>query len=200
MFISEHKRSQIEAGANPKDVLTPAELTAYNEALEAQSSEEGTENQAAAGETDAAEGLEASEETAEETTEASTAPAGESKVPMIEMSEYRKVVRESASFEQKLEAAQARLEELEADISKLNTRNAALHDVAAVAVDKLNIALRKPAKVYASSDALVAEFNSLQAEMASRFGSAQTQQSKGPGTKESSGYTNIPAAFRHLKK
>lgn len=201
MFMSEHKRAQIEAGAKPEDVLTPEELTAYNESLEreaASGEEEGTE---AKGETETVEPTEGAADNGTEAdagTEAGTeAPKAE---PTIAMSEYRQVVRENAKLAQQLETAQASVEDLTADLSTMKTRTAALHEVAATAVDKLNVALRKPARSFESSDALVAEFNSLQAEMAANFGSSKTQHSKGPGTKDAVAHTNVPAAFRHLTK
>ena len=200
MFMSEHKRAQIEAGAKPEDVLTPEELTAYNESLENAGTEETTgetaaneEGQETAGEETAGE-TSADNGSGEGTTEAATAE------PTIAMSEYRQLMRENAKLAQQVETAEASVEDLKAELSTMKTRTAALHDVAAVAVDKLNVALRKPARTFESSDALVAEFNSLQAEMAAQFGRSQTQHSKGPGTAEPQSHFKVPAALRNLKK
>lgn len=202
MFMSEHKRAQIEAGAKPEDVLTPEELTAYNESLErAADSGEEAEGTEAKGETETVEPTEGAADNGTEAaagTEAGTeAPKAE---PMIAMSEYRQVMRENAKLAQQVETAEASVEDLKAELGTMKTRTAALHEVAATAVDKLNVALRKPARSFESSDALVAEFNSLQAEMAANFGSSKTQHSKGPGTKDAVVHTNVPAAFRHLTK
>lgn len=199
MFMSEHKRAQIEAGAKPEDVLTPEELTAYNESLEKGEGEQPAGTEASEGTEANTEGQEPEvTEGGEQGTQASTeAPKTEATVPM---SEYSQLMRENAKLAQQLETSQASVEDMKAEMSTMKTRTAALHEVAAVAVDKLNVALRKPARTFESSDALVSEFNSLQAEMAATFGSAQKQQSKGPGTKEAETNFNVPAAFRHLTK
>ena len=152
MKISAEKLAQIEAGADPKDVLTTEELAMYQEQLAAGSEEETQETTA-----DDDQGLPGDEPEAQE-------PSASDVV-----AEVKSLNKEIGRLEAKLEAAEAAAEELKQKLAAKDADVIALMDVSKVAVDKLCVALGKPSETITSPTAMVARYQELTAEMGKKF-------------------------------
>lgn len=146
MNISAEKLAQISGGADPKEVLTEEELKHYNASIE-----ETQEQQETAEEQD-------QEEVAEEETQEPTASA--------DVLELTKTV---GRLEAKLEAAEARADELQGQLTAKQTDISALSEVAKVALGNLCTALGRPKELPDSAAGITAKFTELQGEMAKRF-------------------------------
>lgn len=156
MTISDQKRAQIEAGANPEDVLTSAELKFYNAQVEAQ----------------AAEAEEATPEADAGDVEEEAVAASED-APVI-TADMLSLTKEVGRLEAKLEASEALAESLQTQLQAKDADTSALMDVAQVALGKLFSALNLPKETPASATALVTRFSELRAEMDKRFKTGRT--------------------------
>lgn len=180
MKISAEKLAQIEAGADPKDVLTADELKFYTEQLEA--SDDDTNN------TEANEGKPGDGEEEEETTaSASATSATTASADLIAMT------REMGRLEAKFEVAQETIRDLKAKQVDRDTEMAGLMDVAKVALGNLFTAMGKPKEMPATAAGIVAKFTELQGEMSARFKTGQ--QTTTPVTEPSA--TAETGNFRH---
>lgn len=183
MFISEEKRAQIAAGADPEDVLTAEELKQYNAELEnpTQQAEES------------AEGAQASEggedpEGPEEPPHEPQASAGGG----ISVEAYSQAVRDAAKAESRAEAAESRAAELESSLEAKNAQLASVTEIGKQAVHNLQSALGKPKEASDSPEGLVTMFNNLRTEMSARFPTGRKTQEP----QESSNEAHVPLAFR----
>ena len=151
MNISAEKLAQIAAGADPSVVLTAEELKLYQASLEQESEEEeGAES-------------EASQEGGEEEGDEPEASAN-----------TLALMKEIGRLEAKLEAADEKLKAADAKLEAQAAENIALVAVASVAVGNLQTALGLPKASKATGTEVVAQFNELQAQMATRFKIGQT--------------------------
>jgi signal peptide peptidase SppA len=149
MTISEEKLALISAGAAPETVLTTAELAAYNTTLES---------------TDAIE----PEAKAEE-----PAVVAEESTPADELVMAKQVGKLEAQLEASATALAAQKELADA----LQVQTDSLLVVAQAAVGNLQVALQKPKETKATAAELLAQYNDLHSEMASRFKPGRTSAS-----------------------
>lgn len=154
MKISAEKLAQIEAGADPKDVLTTEELAMYQEQLAAGSEEETQDPAADAGGQAPEDGDE---------------PEAQKPLASDVVAEVKSLNKEIGRLEAKLEAAEAAAEELKQKLAAKDADVTALMDVSKVAVDKLCVALGKPSETITSPTAMVARYQELTAEMGKKF-------------------------------
>ena len=168
MPISEEKLAQIQAGADPKTVLTAAELETYMAGIEAAKVAEGGQAKG-----------EGEQETpdVEANKDGGDKPAVVVDTPAPSMSdELKKALRDNGVLEHKLEAAGA-------DIAKLKEANEALTKsmdsllvVAQGAVGNLQKALGKPLESKATVGEVLAQYNDLQSQMAVVFKTGRQSQ------------------------
>lgn len=183
MKISAEKLAQIEAGANPEDVLSESELKQYNNTIAAEDPTEGEED---AGE----EGQEANGEDDPADKEANEGPSGEKG--------YANLLKDFGRLEAKLEARDERITELE---SKLTARDETFKSLMAIGVDALQkrqVALLKPTTEPTTAEALVNSYNDLSAEVAKRF--RVGQQSAAQSTEEEESPSGVPLALQVRRK
>ncbi|MNX90765.1 putative signal peptide peptidase SppA [compost metagenome] len=153
MKISAEKLAQIAAGADPKAVLTEAELKMYTEGLEAES--------------EVPEVPVVSEEVPV-VVEEDPAPAG------TLATDLRDALRENGKLEAKLEAAEAKLVALQATLDKSAADAASLLIVAQAAVTNLQVATQQPKDAKGTVAEVLAQYNDLQGKMAKMFGIGQS--------------------------
>ncbi len=184
MFISQEKRAQIAAGADPKEVLTAEELKQYNAELEANNEPEGSEEAA---------GTQAEETNDEEEEESSEAVASNATLS----DDYRQLLRDNGRLEARLEAAEARANDLQSRFDAQAAQVASLTEIGGLAVKNLQVALGKTQSIPTSPEGLVSEYNALQGEMAKRFKIGR--QSSEDVTEEEQ-QQSVPLAFRTQHK
>ena len=151
MNISAEKLAQIAAGADPSVVLTAEELKLYQASLEESAAEEPVAEEPAA---------------EEPGSEAASAP--------VASADNAALLKEIGRLEAKLEAADERLKAANEKLETQASENAALATVAKVAVANLQTALGQPKAEKSTGTEIVAQFNDLQAQMATRFKVGQT--------------------------
>lgn len=173
MKISAEKLAQIAAGADPKLVLTAEELTVYQASLAAQP--------------EAEEPAPAEEPAAESNPPAEPAATADGSEKVLELT------KDLGRMEVKLEAAQEQLKAAGDQLSILASENLSLMAVAKVAVANLQKALGQPVAEKATGAEVVAQFNELQAQMASTFKVGQQTQVPVSDTTPVGGTTS----FRH---
>lgn len=156
MDISAEKLAQIQAGADPKTVLTAAELELYMANLNSNVVEEAETPAPAASVTEP-------EKKEPATTE-----------PQMSMGdELRKAMRDLGAAEAKLEARDADLVKLQQANEALTKSMESLLVVAQGAVGNLQVALGKPRETKASVTEVLAQYNDLQSQMAKVFKTGQ---------------------------
>lgn len=156
MEISAEKLAQIAAGADPKTVLTAAELELYMANLK------NTEEEPAPT-------PEVKAETGEPAKKEPVEPA-----PQVSMSdELRKALKDLGSVEAKLEARDGELAKLQEANEALAKSMESLLVVAQSAIGNLQVALRKPRETKASVTEVLAQYNDLQSQMAKAFPTGQ---------------------------
>lgn len=183
MLISDEKRAQIAAGAQPEDVLTAEELKQYQAELES-----GGEAEAGEGETPSAGDGEAGTEASEEPEPTAASGFGEGIT-----AEYRQALKDQAKAEARAEAAEEKIAALEAKQETLQSQMTSLQEIGKLAVNNLQTALGKPKESAGTAEGMVKQFNDLQTEMSARF--SRGRQSQEPKDPEPSAH--IPLAFRH---
>ncbi|WP_299313136.1 S49 family peptidase [uncultured Halomonas sp.] len=151
MTISPEKLAQIQAGADPKEVLTADELKIYQASLSAP--EAGA--QTPAGEEKPAE------------------PTAEAPAVATVAGDLAAALKENGKLEAKLEAAQADNECLKQALAGVEASQAALLVVAQAAVANLQVALGQPKEAKGSATEVLAQYTELQGQMASRFKTGQ---------------------------
>lgn len=184
MFISQEKRAQIAAGADPKEVLTAEELKQYNAELEANNEPEGREEAA---------GTQAEETNGEEEEESSEPVASNATLS----DDYRQLLRDNGRLEARLEASEARANDLQSRFDAQAAQVASLTEIGGLAVKNLQVALGKTQSIPTSPEGLVSEYNALQGEMAKRFKIGR--QSSEDVTEEEQ-QQSVPLAFRTQHK
>lgn len=178
MEIPAEKLAQIQAGADPKVVLTAAELEVYMAGIEALKNDGGEPVK-----------TEATKEPAKEPSEPAE-PA-----PVVNMTDdYKKLLTDHARLEVKLEGAAAELAALKTQNEGLQASLDSLVVVAQTSVTKLQLALGKPQVAKATPTELLAQYNELQADMAKVFKTGQ-QSSDAPIT-DTTKVTGGPLDFR----
>lgn len=164
MTISAEKLAQIQAGADPKTVLTAAELETYMAGIEAAKVAEGANTKG-----------EGEQETPE--VEANKGDEGKPAVvdtPVVSMSEdLKKALKENGKLEVQLEASAAELAKLKEANATLTQAMESLQVVAQAAVGNLQRALGKPLETKASVPEILAQYNELQSQMAVVFKTGQ---------------------------
>lgn len=156
MEISAEKLAQIAAGADPKTVLTAAELELYMANLK------NTEEEPAPT-------PEVKAETGEPAKKEPVEPA-----PQVSMSdELRKALKDLGSVEAKLEARDGELAKLQEANEAMAKSMESLLVVAQSAIGNLQVALRKPRETKASVTEVLAQYNDLQSQMAKAFPTGQ---------------------------
>lgn len=188
MFISEHKRAQIAAGARPEDVLSAEELVQYKAELENVSADEGTQSGEGEGEGEGeelTEDLSAGENVGEQDT---------SSVSMTE--ELRQALRDNGKLEARAEASEAKAAALDEKLSTQRSQMESLQEIGKLAVNNLQVALGMPKESGTTPEALVSTYNDLQRTMTERF--SVGRQSKGDSLDDDTP-ANIPLAFRTRK-
>ncbi len=161
MKISPEKLAQIEAGADPKVVLTAAELELYMATLEEANKGDG---QQAGGEDEQGAG-----EPEKGAKEPITEPVAEPKGGLSMSDELRKALKDVGALETKLEARDAELLKLKEANEALGKDMESLMVVAQHAVGKLQTVLGKPREVKSKVPEVLQQFNELQARMAEVF-------------------------------
>lgn len=188
MFISQEKRAQIAAGADPKEVLTAEELKQYNAELESTKGE---------GEEGEGEGKLASEAGEE----GEGGAPGEPNQPVASNAslsdDYRQLLKDNGRLEARLETAEASAAALQAKLDAQASQMASLTEIGGLAVKNLQVALGKTQSVPASPEGLVSEFNSLQGEMAKRF---KVGRQSADDPLEETNLQSVPLAFRTQPK
>lgn len=157
MKISAEKLAQIAAGADPKTVLTAAELELYMANLKEVEDEPAPtpETKAEGGEPEKKDPV--------------VDPA-----PQVSMSdELRKALKDLGSVEAKLEARDSELHALKQANADLEKSMESLLVVAQGAVGNLQVALGKPREAKASVTEVLAQYNDLQSQMAKVFKTGQ---------------------------
>jgi signal peptide peptidase SppA len=183
MPISPEKLAQIAAGADPKDVLTTAELKMYNDGLQAQADEEA----AAKGEGD--EKQPGDDEEEDDSEKEPAAPTAETKFTVTAeehgtlRKELRQSMKDNGKLEAKLEAQAEKIEALEAQVWGAKEMSDSLLIVAQAAVTNLQRALQKPFEAKATANEVIGQYTELSGLMAKTF--KQGQQSKETSTKDS---------------
>lgn len=185
MLISQEKRAQIAAGADPKEVLTAEELKQYNAELEANNEPEGSEDSAGA-QAEGSKGEEEGDQPSEPV--ASNATLSD---------DYRQLLRDNGRLEARLEAAEARADDLQSRLDAQAAQVTSLTEIGGLAVKNLQVALGKTQSIPTSPEGLVSEYNALQGEMAKRF--KVGRQSSEDVTEEEQ-QQSVPLAFRTQHK
>lgn len=185
MLISQEKRAQIAAGADPKEVLTAEELKQYNAELEASTEQEDPEDPAGA----QAEGSNGKEE--------GDQPSDPVASNATLSDDYRQLLRDNGRLEARLEAAEARANDLQSRLDAQVAQVASLTEIGGLAVKNLQVALGKTQSIPTSPEGLVSEYNALQGEMAKRF--KVGRQSSEDVTEEEQ-QQSVPLAFRTQHK
>lgn len=185
MFISQEKRAQIAAGADPKEVLTAEELKQYNAELETSSEEENPEE---------ASGAQAEEQNGGEDEETSSQPVA-SNATLSD--DYRQLLRDNGRLEARLEAAEARASDLQSRLDAQASQVASLTEIGGLAVKNLQVALGKTQSIPTSPEGLVSEYNALQGEMAKRF---KVGRQSAEDVTEEEQQQSVPLAFRTQPK
>lgn len=191
MKISKEKLAQIEAGANPGDVLSESELKEYNDTIAAEQSTEGEgeEGQQANGEVAGREAEE--EEGAGRDAEDPAEGASGGKA-------HAELLKDFGRLEARLEAREERISELE---GRLTARDETFKSLMAIGVDALQkrqVALGKPATEPTTAESLVNAYNDVSAEMAKRF--RVGQQSAAQSTEEEEAPSGVPLALQVRRK
>ena len=153
MTISPEKLAQIQAGADPKEVLTADELKIYQASLSAPEPEARAQAPAV------------EEKPAESTAEAPAA------APVA--GDLAAALKENGKLEAKLEAAQADNETLKQSLASVEASQAALLVVAQAAVANQQVALGQPKEAKGSAAEVLAQYTELQGQMATRFKTGQ---------------------------
>ena len=151
MTISEEKLALISAGAAPETVLTTAELAIYATTMETQDEVEP--------EAKAEESTIVAEDTAKD--------------PQEELM----LAKQVGKLEAQLEVAQEALAKQKELADALQAQTDSLLVVAQAAVGNLQVALQKPKETKATAAELLAQYNELHSEMASRFKPGRTSAS-----------------------
>lgn len=164
MKISAEKLAQIEAGADPKAVLTSAELKQYNADMEAlkEASDKEAADQAAADK--AAQDLlekEAADKEAAEKLAANPPAAG---------ADLHAALKENGKLEAKIETLTEKLAEAEAQLATSKATTESLIVLGQAAVNKLQVATRSPIEVKATAAEILTQYSDLQAKMVKLFG------------------------------
>lgn len=192
MNISAEKLAQIEAGANPEDVLSEQELKDYKAAIAAEDPGTGTGND----ETPTPEGGEADDEPP-------NTPAAEDKGTGygegISASDYREAVKEAARAEARAETLQDKLEAAEAKLATNESTTGALLAIATDALNKRQVALGKPATEPKNAEALVNAYHELSSELSRRFKVGQQSQEMDTSEEASKTSSGIPLTLKRNK-
>ena len=187
MLISEEKRAQIAAGADPKEVLTAEELKQYNAELEATKGESGEEG-------------EGEGKLASEAGEEGGAP-GEPNQPVANTAslsdDYRQLLKDNGRLEARLETAEASAAALQAKFDAQASQVTSLTEIGGLAVKNLQVALGKTQSIPTSPEGLVSEYNALQGEMAKRF---KVGRQSAEDVTEEEQQQSVPLAFRTQHK
>lgn len=165
MPISAEKLAQIEAGADPKSVLTKTELKQYEAGIEAAATAAAEAEALAKAEAEKPE-VEAEVKVEPElvvTAEASTA-------------ELHKALKENGKLEAKVESLTADNEKLQAAADAARAEADSLLVLAQAAVEKLQVATHSPRETKATAAEVLAQFNSLQSKLAGMFPTGQKSQ------------------------
>ena len=155
MEISAEKRAQIAAGADPKVVLTAAELEVYMAGLKSVEDEPEVEEPV----------VEAKDPVKEP-------PKDDAPAPTMS-DDLKKALRDNGVLEHKLEAAGADIAKLKEANETLTKSMESLLVVAQAAVGNLQRALGKPLETKASVGETLAQYNDLQSQMAVVFKTGQ---------------------------
>lgn len=186
MPISPEKLAQIKAGADPKDVLTTAELKMYNDHLQAQADEEAAANK---GEGDKQPGDDDEDEKEPEGEKTPAAPTAETKFTVTAeehgtlRKELRQSMKDNGKLEAKLEAQAEKIEALEAQVKGAKEMSDSLLVVAQAAVTNLQRALQKPFEAKATANEVLGQYTELSGLMAKTF--KRGQQSEPAPTEDS---------------
>lgn len=175
MKISAQKLAQITAGADPKDVLTAAELKQYNADLAEKQAQidadakKAQEDEAAAAEAakkkgEGGEGDEGGEN--EEDPAKNAAAAGASKGLGDEL---KQALKENGKLEARVESLESQLEKLMEENDATKKASEDLLVVAKAAVKNLQVATGSPLQEKNSVAEVLGQFNELQATMAKLF-------------------------------
>lgn len=157
MEISAEKLAQIQAGADPKVVLTAQELEVYLAGVEAAKVDTGAEEKTA-------------EQAAPEKVAAGNVQVEDAPVGQISLSdELRKALKDLGSTEAKLEARDIELAKLQEANESLSKSMDALLVVAQGSITNLQVALGKPREAKATVAEVLAQHNELQGQMAAVF-------------------------------
>jgi signal peptide peptidase SppA len=168
MEISAEKLAQIQAGADPKDVLTEAELKLYMANLSEAKTDPVDDPVAKA----AATQTEAEAAAAAEAEKKAAAPAA-----AVSMSdELKKSLRENGVLETKLEMSLAEVAQLKEANETLTKSMDSLLVVAQASVTNLQKAMGKPLEIKNSVAEVLAQYNELQGQMAKVFKTGQQSQ------------------------
>lgn len=185
MFISDDKRAQIAAGAEPEDVLTADELTQYhaelNEPAPSQSEEEGNE--------------EGGGPSAEEEGGGPAADEGTGFGEGITAQDYRQALKDAAKAEARAEQAEEKVSQLQETLNNKESQLGSVTEIGKQAVHNLQTALGKPKESASTPEGLVTMFNELRTEMSQKFPTGRKSQEP----KEESQQVNVPLPFRNLQ-
>lgn len=157
MPISAEKLAQIEAGADPKSVLTAAELKQYEAGIEA--AKVVAEESAAV--------VVAEEEPAVVAAEPAVVATGG------DTDALHKALRDNGKLEAKVESLTADNEKLKAAADAAQAESSSLLVLAQHAVEKLQKATGSPREAKATAAEVLEQFNALQSKMASMFKTGQ---------------------------
>ena len=166
MPISDEKLAQIEAGADPKSVLTKTELKQYEAGIQAAATAAAEAEALAKVEAEAKDEKEPEAKIEPElvvTAEANTA-------------ELHKALKENGKLEAKVESLTADNEKLQAAADAARAEADSLLVLAQAAVEKLQVATHSPRETKATAAEVLAQFNSLQSKLAGMFPTGQKSQ------------------------
>lgn len=177
MKISEAKLAQIEAGADPKDVLTKAELVQYEKDVAALQEAADKEADAQKERDDAAESERLAKEAAEKE-KANPEVTGTG----FDAATLTNALKENGKLEAKVEDLTERLAKAENALTEAKAETGNLIVVAQKAVKNLQVATGQPQVEKNSATEILGQYNDLQSKMASMF--TNKQQSQDTPTKE----------------
>ncbi|QYW06464.1 head maturation protease [Pseudomonas phage UAntarctica] len=163
MKISAEKLAQIEAGADPKVVLTAAELKQYKtdiEAVSAAAEKEEADKEAA--ETARLEKEAAEKALADKQAADAANPTG--------ASDLHAALRENGKLEAKVDTLTEKLAEAEKQLAASQAATESLVVLGQAAVNKLQVATGSPIETKSSATEILAQYNVLQGKMVKMFG------------------------------
>lgn len=178
MEISAEKLAQIQAGADPKSVLSADELKIYMQSLDTANQEDDTPPA----------------EPEPEAKEPAKEPVQPAAPPVSMSEELTKALRENGRLEAKMEGIEAELVRLKEANEGLSKGMESLLVVAQAAVGNLQRALGKPLETKATVTDVLAQYNDLQSTMAKVF--PTQQQSKAAPVKDTTKNGGAPLDYR----